>query len=120
MEDHTGAPSHMVPVRRTDDTKELAFCHALPSTCWEEVIHDYQLGAILDVAVGDGSLALKTVRDRIAYTGLAFTDKHWDMVMARLVDLLHAGTLKVRGKRYDSNLTNTRVNASNHKRLIAR
>ncbi|MFM7983412.1 MAG: hypothetical protein ACKPKO_29220, partial [Candidatus Fonsibacter sp.] len=44
--------------------------------CWDEVIHDYQLGAILDVAVGDGSLALTTVRNRITYTGFAFTDKH--------------------------------------------
>ncbi|MFM7987129.1 MAG: hypothetical protein ACKPKO_48240, partial [Candidatus Fonsibacter sp.] len=54
MEDQTIAPSHIVPVRRTDDAKELAFFHALPSTLLDEVIHDYQLGAILDNAVGDG------------------------------------------------------------------
>ncbi|MFM7979087.1 MAG: hypothetical protein ACKPKO_07190, partial [Candidatus Fonsibacter sp.] len=61
MEDHTIAPSHIVPVRRTDDTKQLAFCHALPRTCLDKVTHDYQPGAILDIAVGDESLALTAV-----------------------------------------------------------
>ena len=32
------------------------FYHALPSKFWEEVVHDFQLGAILDIAAGDGSL----------------------------------------------------------------
>ena len=50
------------PQRRTDDTEELAFYHALPSKLWEEVRHDFQLGAILDIAAGDGSLALTAVR----------------------------------------------------------
>jgi hypothetical protein len=36
------------PQRRTDDTEELAFYHALPSKFWEEVVHDFQLDAILD------------------------------------------------------------------------
>ncbi|MFM7987982.1 MAG: hypothetical protein ACKPKO_52580, partial [Candidatus Fonsibacter sp.] len=62
----SGAPSH-TPMRRTDDTKELAFDHALPST-WDDVIRDYQLSAILDVAVGDGSLELTAERNRITNT----------------------------------------------------
>ena len=41
---------------------------------WDEVVHDYQFGAIMDIAVGDGSLALTAVRHRITYTGFAFTD----------------------------------------------
>ncbi|MFM7981217.1 MAG: hypothetical protein ACKPKO_18065, partial [Candidatus Fonsibacter sp.] len=90
--------------RRTDDTKALAFRHALPNTCWDELIHDYQLGAILDIAAGDGSLALTTVRNQITYTGFAFTDKHRDMVMARL--LTHCA-LKVGDKWYDPSLVNT-------------
>ena len=36
-----------------------------------DVVHDYQVGAILDLAVGDGSLALTAVRNRITYTGFA-------------------------------------------------
>ncbi|MFM7988324.1 MAG: hypothetical protein ACKPKO_54330, partial [Candidatus Fonsibacter sp.] len=76
MDDQTGAPSHIVSVRRTKNTKELAFFHALPNTFWDEVIHDYELSAILDIAVGDGSLARTTVRNQITYTGFAFTDKH--------------------------------------------
>ena len=58
------------PQRRTADTAELAFYHALPSKLWEEVMHDYQLGAILGVAAGDGCLALTAVRHRLPYTVL--------------------------------------------------
>ncbi|MFM7990076.1 MAG: hypothetical protein ACKPKO_63255, partial [Candidatus Fonsibacter sp.] len=100
---------------RTDDTKELAFFHALPSTCWDEVIHDYQLGDILDIAVGDGSLAMTAVRNRITYTGFAFLDERRGMVMARLIDLLCAGALKVGEKLYDPKLVNTLTNASKNK-----
>jgi len=63
-------PPKTPPQLRTDDTEELAFYHALPSKFWEEVVHGYQLGAILDVAAGDGSLALTAVRHRLPYTVL--------------------------------------------------
>ncbi|MFM7978483.1 MAG: hypothetical protein ACKPKO_04130, partial [Candidatus Fonsibacter sp.] len=66
MEDQSCAPSH-IPICRTDETKEVAFAHTLPSTCWDEVTHDY--GAILDIAVGVGSLALTAVRKRITLRG---------------------------------------------------
>ncbi|MFM7980758.1 MAG: hypothetical protein ACKPKO_15705, partial [Candidatus Fonsibacter sp.] len=84
-----------IQTRRTNGSSELVFYHALPYTLWDEVVHDYQLGAILDIAAGDVSLALTTVRNRITYTGFAFTDDHRGMVMARLLDLLCVGTLKV-------------------------
>ena len=112
--DEAGASS-LIPSRRTDDTKELAFFHALPSTFWDEVVHDYQLGAILDIAVGDGSLALTAVRNRITYTGFAFTDYHKEMVMARLLDLLSAGALKAGDKWYDPNPAKTLTSASKTK-----
>ena len=89
------------PQRRTDDTEELAFYHALPSKFWEEVVHAYQLGAILDVAAGDGSLALTAVRHRLPYTGFVFTTRHRDLTMARLLDVLSAGALQAGDKRYD-------------------
>ncbi|MFM7984464.1 MAG: hypothetical protein ACKPKO_34575, partial [Candidatus Fonsibacter sp.] len=80
-----------------------------------EVLHDYQIGAILDIAVRDRSLALTRVRDRITYTGFAFTDERRDIVMARLLDLLCAGALKARDKWYDPNLVKTLVSASINK-----
>ncbi|MFM7979250.1 MAG: hypothetical protein ACKPKO_08035 [Candidatus Fonsibacter sp.] len=84
------------------------------------MIHDYQFGAILDIAVGDGSLALTAVRNRVTFTGFAFTDEHRDMVMAYLIDLLCAGTLRAGDKRYDSNLVKTLMSASKNKALRAR
>ena len=56
------------PQRRADDTDELAFYHALPSKLSEEVVHASHLGAILDVAAGDGSLAFTAVCHRLPYT----------------------------------------------------
>ena len=58
-------PPQTPPQRRAADTEELAFYHALPSKFWEEVVCDCQLGATLDVAAGDGSLALTAVRRRL-------------------------------------------------------
>ena len=63
MIDEAGASSHS-PSRRADGTKALAFFHALPSTFWDEVVHDYHLDAILDIAMGDESLAQTAVRNR--------------------------------------------------------
>jgi hypothetical protein len=102
--------------RRTDDTREMAFYHALPSTFWDEVLHDYQLGAILDIAAGDGSLALTAVRNRIAYTGLCFTTHHKDLVMSRLLDLMSAGSLRAGDKWYDPTLVQTLIGASKKSR----
>ena len=109
--DESSAPSTGLNHRK-DDTKEMAFYHALPSEFWDEVVHDYQLGAIVDLAVGDGSLALTAMRNRIPYTGLAFTAHHKDMVMARLLDLMSAGALKAGDKWYDPNLVKTLMNAA--------
>ena len=101
--------------RRTNDTKEMAFYHALPSTFWEEVVYDYQLGAILDIACGDGALALTALRNRIPYTGLAFTAYHRDMIMSRLLDLLSAGALKAGDKWYDPSLAKIITQAAKKK-----
>ena len=68
--DDEGQATEDPPQLRTDDTEELVFYHALPSKLWEEVVHSYQLGTILDVAAGDGSLALTAVRLRLPYTVL--------------------------------------------------
>ena len=79
------------------------------------MVHDYQLGAILDIAVGDGSLALTAVRNRITYTGFAFTAYHTDVAMARLLDLMSAGALKAGDKWYDPNLAKTLTSVANTK-----
>ena len=100
-----------VAVRRTDDTREIAFYHAYPKEFWEEVIHDYQLGAVIDLAAGDGTLALQAVRNRIPYTGFVFTAYHKDMLMSRLLDRLSAGALKSGDKWYDPTLVKALLKA---------
>ena len=104
------------PQRRTDDTEELAFYHALPSKFWEEVVHDFQLGAILDIAAGDGSLALTAVRHRLPYTGIVFTTHHRDLMKARLLEILSAGALTAGDKWYEPSLVKTLVAAAKKKK----
>ena len=85
------------PDRRHHGT---VFYQDLPSMFWDEVAHDYQLGAIVDIAVGDGSLALTALPNRNTYTGFASTDDHRETIMARLIDLLSEGALKACDKWY--------------------
>ena len=108
-------PPHTPPQRRTDDAEELAFYHTLPSKFWEEVVRGYQLGASLDVAAGDGSLALTAVRHRLPYTGFVVTTRHRDLTMARLLDVLSAGALQAGDKWYDPSLVKTLVAAAEKK-----
>ena len=60
-------------------------------------------------------MALTAARNRITYTGFAFTDYRREMVMARLLDFLSAGALKAGDKWYDPNLAETDISASKTK-----
>ena len=106
------AASSSATKRRTDDTRELAFFHALPSTFWEEVLYDYQIGAVIDVAAGDGSLALAALRARIPYTGVCLTEEHKSKLLSRLKDLLCAGAVRAGDKWYDPTLAKALVQAT--------
>jgi len=101
--------------RRTDDTEELALHHALPSKFWEEVVRDYQLRAILDVAAGDGSLALTAVRHRLPYTGIVFTICRKDLTIAHLLGILSARALQAGDTWYDPSLAKTLAAAAKRK-----
>ena len=79
-------------------------------------MHYFQLGAILDIAAGDGSLALTAMRHRLPYTGVVFTTHHRDLMKARLVDILSAGALPVGDKWYDPSLVKTLVAATKKKK----
>ena len=69
----------------------------------------------MDVAAGDGSLALTALRHCLPYTGLVFTTHHKDMLMARLLDLLSADALNAGDKWYDPTLVKTLVAAAKKK-----
>jgi hypothetical protein len=88
----------------------------LPSKFWEEVVHDVQLGAILDIAAGDGSLTLTAVRHRLPYTGIVFTTHHRDLMKARLLEILSAGALTAGDKWYEPSLVKTLVAAAKKKK----
>ena len=63
-------------------------------------------------------LALAAVRNRMAYTGFAYTAYHEELVMARLLDLVSAGALQAGDKWYDPNLVKTLTSVAKTKNTI--
>ena len=90
--------------RRTDETVEPVFFHAMPVAFYEELIHAYSLGAVINIGVGDGALALACLRSRIPYTGFCLTQEHKERVTTRLEELLVQGALRHGDKFFESAL----------------
>ena len=65
----------------------------MPVVFFEELIHAYSLGAVINIGVGDGALALACVRNKIPYTGFCLTEEHKARVTTRLQGLLMQGAL---------------------------
>ena len=86
---------------RNDDTVEPVFFHAMPVMFFEELIHDFSLGAVINIGVGDGALALACMRSRIPYTGFCLTEEHKVGVEARLEGQMLQGALNPKDKWYD-------------------
>ena len=70
--------------QRTADMTEPLFFHAMPAEFFEELIHDYSLGAIICIGVGDGAAALACLRHGVPFTGFCLTEEHKTLVRARL------------------------------------
>ena len=59
---------------------EPAFWHGRPPTLYHELIHSYQLKAIVDLSPGDGTLAVLCCKLRVPYLGFTLTDVHTELV----------------------------------------
>ena len=69
---------------RSDEMEEPLFFHAMPMEFFEELIHDFSLGAIICIGVGDGAAALACLRQRVPFTGFCLTEEHKTRVRVRL------------------------------------
>ena len=69
-------------------TVEPVFCHALPTTFWDEILGAIPLVGLIDLCPGDGSLALAAYKRGICYTGLCMSDTHKSQLSAHLEQLI--------------------------------
>ncbi len=69
--------------RKTPDTIEPVFWHARPQKLYQELMSSYRLGAIIDLAAGDGTLAMICAKQRTPYLGFTLTDVHAEFLKHR-------------------------------------
>eukprot|EP00959_Pyramimonas_sp_CCMP1952_P453168 9467791-Pyramimonas_sp.AAC.1 len=66
------------------DGKETVFWHALPEPVDEELVHRYDLKAVINLTVGPAMLAMACLRKRRPYCGITLTQKHADLIIQHL------------------------------------
>ena len=76
----------------------------MPQFCWQEVLFDFKVGAVVDLTPVDGLLAMAALHTRIPYTGLVLTPKHADELLQRLQSSLIAGATREGDPWYDPHL----------------
>ena len=69
---------------RNDGTVEAVLVQGMSVEFFEELIHDYSLGAVIDIGVSDGALAFACFHKKIPYTGFCLTEEHKEGVQAWL------------------------------------
>jgi hypothetical protein len=92
---------------RNAGTREPVAWHSLPVLFWQEILFDFEVGAVIDLTPGDGMLATAALQTRLPYTGLVFTPKHADALYSRLESQAIAGVTREGDTWYDQRLVET-------------
>ena len=90
--------------RKTPSTVEPVFWHGRPGVVWAEILHSYRLGAVVDLTVGDGQLALQCARQRIPYFGFCLTAVHATKLCEHLIEEIMNGMLQESDPMFDPKL----------------
>ena len=85
---------------------ETCFYHERSLSLWEEVIHGYNVGAILDCSVSSGTLAFLAAVQRIPYFGVALTKEHVDRVKDRVTQMIMEEFMKGNSPVYNAKFAN--------------
>ena len=107
----TGFDATTTP-RQSKTAMEAVFHHERSKAFFEELIHSYNVGAILDCSASSGTLAFVATLRRIPYFGVCLTADHEGHLKNKLCHMLLEEFLKSNGELYDSKLA-TCVGPSN-------
>ena len=72
-------------------TKLPVFYHQAPNEVAEEIMHSFDVQAVLDCTASDGSWAMACIRARKPYAGVCFTEAHVTALTRRLELLVFRG-----------------------------
>lgn len=73
---------------RSPNALEPVFYHANPGSLDEEIQHCYDLKAMFALTIGDGSLAMTSLRSRRPLFGICLSEAHKDALLQRLETLV--------------------------------
>ncbi|CAE6969779.1 unnamed protein product [Symbiodinium sp. CCMP2592] len=99
----TGFDATTTP-RQSKTAMEAVFHHERSKPFFEELIHSYNVGAILDCSASSGTLAFVATCRRIPYFGVCLTADHESLLKNRLCAMLMEEFLKANGDLYDGKL----------------
>jgi len=92
------------PARRTDSTREPVFFHSVTPYLWEELLHDFDIGAVIDLTAGDGAAALAAIRSGCPYAGVTITDAHATELRQHLYEAAFQAATTEGDSLYDADL----------------
>ena len=95
-----GTPTPPPPPRNAGTIEPIAW-HCVPKLCWQEILFDFKIGAVIDLTPADGLLAQAALHARIPYTSLGFTRRHADELLHKLQSLVIARATCEGGTWYD-------------------
>jgi len=63
---------------------EPVFFHALPESCWSEILHAFRPVSVIDLTASDEALPLACVKACVPYVGFCMTEFHQEALWQRL------------------------------------
>ena len=83
------------------------FFHALPESCWAEILNAFRPNSVIDLTASDEALPLACVKGSIPYVGFCMTEFHKEALWRRLARSALRDAADEEGDLYDEDLANT-------------
>ena len=83
------------------------FFHALPESCWTEILEAFRPNSVIDLTASDEALPLACVKNSIPYVGFCMTEFHKEALWRRLTRSALRDAADEDDALYDEDLANT-------------
>ena len=75
-------------MKESKDEKVPVFYHLMPTEICAEMMHGWDMPAVINLTESDGSWAMAAIRSRRPYCGVCFTEAHAKAIESRLKHLV--------------------------------
>ena len=73
---------------RNDSTKEPVCFHPMPEEFYDDALHSYFVHRVFDLSCADEALAYTTLKNKLGYVGICYTEEGAKLIMDRLKERL--------------------------------